>query len=204
MRRLIPNLLLICACASVSFGTFDHVISDSYEFGTFILNDESLLVTGAGAYGIFANNTSYVEVQHTAPLEQYVGGIYTFGLVDSSTLNYYGGEMGGFSIYDDAVATFSGGSVNYISSYQFAWRQEGHPSVLVPNPHITFVCDVDSVDLAGNLLTGNWLDGSGFSVTLSDRDGYDPVIENIQFIPEPATLLLFGIGGLAIRKKRSV
>ena len=202
MKRLIPNLLLICVCASVSFGVFDHEISDSYDFGI-TLNDESLLVTGAGALQIEARGTSYVEVQHTAPLEQYVGGIYTLDLDDFSTLNYYGGEMSAFIIYDDALATFSGGSVNYMSSYQFAWRWEGTcPSVLVPNPHITFVCDVDSVDLTGNLLTGNWLDGSGFSVTLVDQTGYDSVYSNINFIPEPATLLLFGVGGLILRKRR--
>ena len=204
MKRLLANLLLVCVCASVSFGTFDYVISDAYEFGTFMLNSESLLVTGAGADGIFANDTSYVEVQNTAPLQQHVGGIYDLILDDFSTMNYYGGEMGGISIYHDAVATFSGGRIDYISSYQFAWRLEGtYPSVLVPNPHITFICDVDSVDLTGNLLTGNWLDGSGFSVTLVDRDGYSPVIENIQFIPEPASLLLLGAGGLLLRKRKS-
>jgi len=61
---------------------------------------------------------------------------------------------------------------------------------------------VDSIDLTGNLLTGNWLDGSGFSVTLLDQTGYDPVYSNINFVPEPATLALFGLGGLLLRKKR--
>ena len=190
MKRLIPNLLLFCVCASVSFGTFDYEISDSYK-GSVTLNSESLLVTGAGCISIFAKGTSYV------------GGIYTLGLAGFSTMNYYGGETGNFYIYDDAVATFSGGRIDYMSSYQFAWRWEGTcPSVLVPNPHITFICDVDSVNLTGNLLTGNWLDDSSFSVTLVDQAGYDSVYSNINFIPEPASLLLLGLGGLLIRRKK--
>ena len=194
MKRLLPCLLLFPVFVPVSFGeiTFDYTISDTYEFGTFMLDGESLLVTGAGADGIFAQGESYVEVRDTAPLEQHVGGIYTFGLDDFSILNFYDGEMGGFSIYDDATATFSGGRIDYISSFQ--------DSDLIK--HITFVADLDSIDLTGNSLTGNWLDGSGFSVTLLDQTGYDSVYSNINFVPEPATLLLFSLGAIGLRRQR--
>ena len=194
MKRLFLCLLLLPVFVPVSFGeiVFDYTISDTYEFGIFQLNGESLLVTGAGAYQIDAKGESYIEVQNTAPLEENIGGIYTFGLDDFSILNFYDGEMGGFRIYDDATATFSGGSINYISS-----RQDSDLT-----KHITFIADVDSINLAGNLLTGNWLDDSSFSITLLDQTGYDSVYSNINFIPEPATISLFGLGGLLLRKKR--
>ena len=188
-------MVLIGLCASVSFGelNFDYVISDAtgYEGGV-TLNSESLLITGAGALAIDAFGESYIEVQNTSTLEQFVGGVYNLHLTDFSSMNYYNGEMGGFSIYDDATATFSGGSINYISSYQDSDLME----------HITFIADLDSIDLTGNLLTGNWLDGSGFSVTLQDQTGYDSVYSNINFVPEPATAVLFGLGFLLLRKKR--
>jgi len=194
MKRLLLSLILVGVCSSVSFGeiTFDYTISDTYEFGTFMLDGESLLVTGAGADGIFAQGESYIEVQNTAPLEQNVGGIYAFGLDDFSILNYYGGETNIFSIYDDATTLFSGGRIDYIRSYQDSDLTK----------HITFIADLDSIDLTGNLLTGNWLNGSSFSVTLLDQTGYDPVYSNINFIPEPATLALFGLGCLLLRKRK--
>ena len=194
MKRLLLGMVLIGLYASVSFGeiTFDYTISDTYEGGV-MLNSESLLITGAGALQIVAKGESYIEVQGTDPLQQFVGGIYTFGLDDFSILNYYDGEMGGFNIYDDAVATFSGGRIDYISSFQDSDLTK----------HITFIADLDSIDLTGNLLTGDWLSGGGsFSITLQDQTGYDSVYSNINFVPEPATLALFAIGALLLRKKK--
>lgn len=194
MKRLIPSLLLIAVCGSVSWGAFDYTISDTYHYGTLQLNgEESLLITGAGVYELEANGANYIEVQDTAPLQENVGGIYTFDLEYQSTLRFYDGEMGGFGIYDNSEAVFSGGSIDYISSYQDSDIKK----------HITFICDVASVSLTGNLLTGDWLDGKGsFSVTLLNQSGYDSVYSNIQFIPEPATLFFLGLGGLLIRPKK--
>ncbi|HIJ71370.1 MAG TPA: PEP-CTERM sorting domain-containing protein [Planctomycetes bacterium] len=193
MKRLIPCLLLLPVFVTISFGeiVFDYTISDTYE-GSVMLNSESLLVTGAGALQIDAKGESYIEVQGTDPLQQFVGGIYTLDLDDFSILNYYDGETSLFTIYDDATATFSGGSINYISSFQ--------DSDLIQ--HITFIADVDSIDLTGNLLTGDWLnDGGSFSITLLDQTGYDSVYSNINFVPEPATIALFGLGYLLLRKR---
>ena len=191
MKRLIPCLMVVSICVPATFGAFDYTISDNYEF-LVDLNSQSLLVTGAGALQITAKGESYIEVINTDPLQENVGGIYTLGLDDYSTMNYYGGEMGGFRIYDEAEAVFSGGSILGISSYQDSDIKK----------HITFICDVDSVKLTGNLLTGNWLDGKGsFSITLQNQSGYDSVYSNIQFIPEPATMALVVFGGLILKRK---
>ncbi len=195
MKRLIPCLLLFAIFVSMSFGeiVFDYTISDAYYHGVLTLvNSESLLVTGAGADTIEANGESYIEVQNTSPLEQNVGGIYDLNLDDFSTMNYYDGETGLFDIRGDAIATFSGGRIDYIRSFQDSDLTK----------HITFIADLDSIDLTGSLLTGNWLDDSSFSITLLDQTGYDPVYSNINFVPEPATIALFGLGGLLLRKRK--
>lgn len=191
MKKLLLSLLLIGFYTSVSFAAFDYVISDTYQ-GSITLNSESLLITGAGALQIDTNGESYIEVQNTLPLEQFVGGIYSLFLDDFSSMNYYNGEMGSFNIYDDAEAMFSGGRIDYISSFQDSDLTK----------HITFIADLGSINLTGDLLTGDWLGGGGsFSITLQDQAGYDSVYSNINFVPEPATLILFTLGGLLIRRK---
>ena len=194
MKRLIPFVMVAWVCASVSFGNFDITISNTYEGGTTFLESQSLLITGGGANIIEANGSSYIEVQNTAtPLQQGSAGIYALDLDDTSNLNFFNGALGGFYIYEDAQAVFSGGSIGFLHSYQ--------DSDLLK--HITFICDVDSVSLAGNLLTGDWLDGKGsFSITLVNQPNYDSVYSNIHFVPEPATLVLFALGGLLLRRRK--
>jgi hypothetical protein len=53
------------------------------------------------------------------------------------------------------------------------------------------------------MLTGTWQDYSTFNIHLLDRQGYSPVMENIQFtiIPEPVSLMLLAVGGMLIRKR---
>lgn len=193
MKRLFFGLFLVGLYTSVSFGAFDYVISDTYEGGLTFDGSDSLLITGAGALTIDAFDESYIEVQGTDPLQQFVGGIYDLNLHDFSTMNYYGGETGLFDIRGDALATFDGGQIDYIRSFQ--------DSDIVK--HMTFIADLDSIDLTGDLLTGDWLGGGSFSITLLDQSGYDSVYSNISFQnPEPGTLALLGLGALVLRKKK--
>jgi len=82
----------------------------------------------------------------------------------------------------------------------------GQPPEIVWTPHITMICDVESVayNEGTRRLTGNWLDGSAFNIQLIDEThlGYDPVIENIRFIPEPGTVALLGLGGVMLWRRR--
>ena len=209
MRKLVLLWMGVWVCSSVALGAFDFTISDTYDGGTVTLNSESLLVAGAGAHEIRARGHSYVEVQDTAPLELGTGGIYGLVLYDTSQMTFLGGELGDLVIRGDATATLSGGRIDYIASYQY---------VPMPNdiayPRIEMVVRSWSHNDQTNLLTGSWnVDNDNdsefdtFSMQLHDQAGYDPVLENITFtiIPEPMTLLFFGLGGLAVRgfRKRS-
>ncbi len=114
-----------------------------------------------------------------------------------------GGEIGTLSIGSYATAILSGGRIWEIYSGQAAWAMLGDPPTLTWDPHITMICDVDSVvyNEGTRRLTGNWLDGSAFNIQLLDRTawGYDPAIENIRFIPEPGTLALLSLCGVLMR-----
>ncbi len=202
MKRLIPCLLVV-ACVSISMGAFDHTISSSYEYGVFELdNSESLLVTGAGANHIDAKGSSYTEVQNTAPLQLNVGGIYTLDLSGTSSLSYYGGETSALHLYEDATAVLSGGSINSISSHQRPLSGDYPPSYW--DKHIEIICKTYDYNTSTKLLTGTWTDDLAFSIQLVDQSEYYSAISNIEFtiIPEPATMLLVGLGGLLIRCKK--
>jgi hypothetical protein len=78
---------------------------------------------------------------------------------------------------------------------------------------ITMYCDLDSLGYTNiflsssdyhnsiDLLTGNYLNGDPFSIELYHYGGWNDPIDSFIFIPEPATLMLFGIGALLIRKR---
>lgn len=197
MRKIVLLCLGIMVCSSVTLGAFDFTISSGYHGPQMLEGEESLLMTGGGVIEIRARDFSYVEVQGTTPLQINVGGIYDLNLYDSSSLLVTGGEIGGIDFRNNATAVLQGGSILHISSFQY---------VPMPNniayPHITIDCQLDSVvyDSQTNVVAGNWKNGDPFSIQLHDQSGYDPVMQNIEFVPEPATLLLFGVGGFGVRR----
>ncbi|MCI0499275.1 MAG: PEP-CTERM sorting domain-containing protein, partial [Planctomycetales bacterium] len=69
--------------------------------------------------------------------------------------------------------------------------------------HITIECLDHFYDTNTKLLTGHWLDTAAFSIQLIDVQGYSSAIQNIQFVPEPATLTLLCFGGFLLRRKRN-
>jgi hypothetical protein len=121
------------------------------------------------------------------------GDVGSFLMRNNSKLNVSAGDLRWLGIYDDSIAVLKGGNINTISSQQ-------SPSTV---KHITMICDVDSVSISNNLLTGKWLDGSSFSISLYNQAGYSSVYSNIQFIPEPATLVLLAAGGLLLRRRKA-
>lgn len=207
MRKIVLLWMGVWVCSSVSYAVWDYTIGDGqYEYGSVRLyDDETLLVTGGGANEIVAYDSSYVEVQATTPpLQVDVGGINSLNLRQNSTMNYYGGETSGFYIYENAKAVLQGGSILHISSYQDVFNvivgrdEDGNP---IFNTHIEMYVSEYSYDEVTNKLTGLWWDDTAFDVQLHDDPRYEKVIDNIKFtIPEPATLLLFGLGGLILRK----
>ena len=179
--------------------------NDDFVESLSLRDQETLLMTGGGIDHLMMFDSSSADVYSTNPLLEGDGGIWFLTLAGYSQLEFSGGGIHEFVIGSYAQALLSGGRIDEIRSYQSAWQYGGDPPALLPDPHITIVCDLDSVNhnIETNVLTGNWLAGTGFEIQLIDVDGYSPAIENIQFVPEPATLLLVGAGGLLLRRKRN-
>jgi len=100
-----------------------------------------------------------------------IGGVTTYLRTgDSGTVNIYGGEI------RDSIETWNGGTIN-IYGYGFSY-------------------DPSAGNWNGGQLSGLWLDGTAFQIDLYDAQTYD----SINFVPEPSSLLLFLIGGWAVKR----
>jgi hypothetical protein len=204
MKRLCFLLMVAVVCGSSVYGGYDYVI----EKGRYGLPDldgyETLLMTGGGGSGMHMTDHSSARIEGTSPLDAETGGIWHLVAAGESHLEFLGGEVHQLSVDSFATAVLAGGRIDRINSGQQAWKYAGEPPTLQWNAHITFVCDLASVDYntQTKMLTGNWRNGTAFNIQLIDEAGYSSVIENIQFIPEPATLLLMGAGMMLMRKRR--
>jgi hypothetical protein len=117
-----------------------------------------------------------------------------------------------FDIMSDAKVTFSGGRIDEIwCDQQVPWIWVGDPPRRIRNKHIEFICRNKHWDPVTHYLSGTWdvdnnKDGllDTFNIKLVDMSNAPPVIDNIKFtyVPEPASLLLLGLGGLLLRRRR--
>ena len=196
-------ILTLLACLAVpAHATYYEITTDIYTPGLTLQTGDSLYMTDGGFdnLALFGDSTALIE--GTATLEEFFGGIWELDLAGDSHLDFSGGELRNLDMGNNATATLSGGLIESIYSNQWVPYTPGRDGVPNPNIKLYYSGDLPTVD-ENDLLTGTWLGGGAFAIELHDITGYDPVIENIEFIPEPATLALLACGGLLLRKRRS-
>ncbi|MCX5636987.1 MAG: PEP-CTERM sorting domain-containing protein, partial [Planctomycetota bacterium] len=147
---------------------------------------------------------SVAEIKNTTSLSVYPpGGIWDLGLWGWSRLKFSGGEISWIDIGGNATATLSGGKIGTIRS-GYMWGGWGPIEIICRD----YSYNPTSKKLAGTWNVDNNNDGQfdAFNIQLVDAGGYyDTTINNIKFtiIPEPLTLILFGLGGLFLQRRSS-
>jgi len=124
---------------------------------------------------------------------------------DNGQITMSGGSVDNLCAFDNSQVTMSGGSVE--GSLYAGWSYNSYNSTLTISGS-NFAINGHSADygeygpmgeysIRGGILTGTLANGdlldNGFSIFDNSK---------LILIPEPATLLLLGLGGLVLRKKR--
>ncbi len=154
-------------------------------------------------------NTSFIFGHENSKINILGGSVYLLGCIDSCQVNISGGSItfvlssGGSSRVD-----ISGGSIGSIGGWLELWEQSmiqifGYDFAVDGMPfgygELTSIYGGDPWGEPLRHLTGTLQSGE-----LIDNDFYIGHDARIVLIPEPATLLLLGLGSLALLKKRKI
>ncbi|MEN6309311.1 MAG: PEP-CTERM sorting domain-containing protein [Anaerohalosphaeraceae bacterium] len=186
MKPIMISLFIIILNVS-TFATSYTITSGYFETKTF-KNSDTLIMTGGGGDSILGKDNCVLDIKNTSsPYVSGVSGLGHINMDDNSRLYFSGGSLRSLDIVDDAFAVLSGGQIGKIVTYYPISDQK----------HITIYCQ-PGWTYQNYEFSGRWLDDTPFNIELASQYTSN-VFDNITVIPEPATMLLLGMGGLWLR-----
>lgn len=208
MKRVIPILMVLSCIPFIYAGYSDGLIGPGEEEGYVEWSSGLLTVDGGGAAIIEVLSPARLEVRSTSVPDQNwnYGGILDIVIYGQAHMDYYGGSTQELTVRGNATADLYGGRIDYISSFRRAEWLNGQPInqkvTIHANPGWSWTKENNVI----RGVTGQWLNTTtSFNIrfTTNGEDfGYDPVWTNVRVIPEPTTMLLFGVGGTCLFCKR--
>ena len=183
-------------------------------------NYDTLLMIGGTIENITIGGYAIANIEGTSPLGSLPGdgGIWALTVGAYGTLNLSGGEIKDMEAQNDSIINMTGGSVDYFEMHS---RSRSHlyggqigtlasdQTPVPPNAdgvtnRINIYCLAGySYDDGSNMLSGQWWDGTDFSIHLLDIGNY-PTYDLIEFhVPEPGTIVFLGLGSIWLRRRFS-
>ena len=143
---------------------------------------------GAVKYHLSARHTSTVAIS---------GGTVSWLFPqDSSTVNISGGTVYQLVPLDSSTVNVSGGTVVYDLDARNTSTVTFHGQDFILGTGLSL--NGDRV-LGTGTLSGKWFDGTAWAVNISRNDAS----ATIRVVPEPATVSLLALGGLAVMRRRA-
>lgn len=169
-------------------GTFTVEENDSYN-NTLVYNSATVDMTGGDILSLDLLNSSTADISD---------GSITQGLLawNDSTVNITGGTVGwGIDASDSSTVNLYGGVIS-------DWLYATDDSVVNIYGY-GFSYDSEAGGWNGGQLSGYWLDDTPFTIDLLDNIAVDSTYyDHVNLVPEPCSLILIGVGGVLVRRKR--
>jgi hypothetical protein len=196
MTRHLVYIVVILICGQWALGTnwYSGNVSigagDLYGSG-YLWNSATLSMTGGQMQSLNTFGSSSTDIS---------GGVISSGIdvYESSNLTVSGGQVGGYlEAYDNGTVTLSGGSIS-----GWVYAEDG---AVINVYGYDFNYDPTGGNKNGGELRGIWAGGEAFTLDFLDNLSVGSTYYghvSLHEIPEPATLLLVGLGGLILRNRR--
>jgi len=162
-------------------------MTDGYASFLFGLDDATVSISG-GAIGL-------LSASHNSAVNIYGGVVTDFsGSLTGGSLNVFGGGLSNLLAGNSSIIDIYGGEMLTFSGIEHSTTTfHGQDFVLGDGLFL----DGDEV-LGTGALSGKWFDGTAWSVNIQQNDATAAILA----IPEPATLSLLAMGGLAVMRRR--
>jgi hypothetical protein len=182
--------------SNISGGTIDYLSSEQYSTtnisggmaSTVVSRDEHTTSNISG--GTISNLLAQAGITNI-----FDGTIKNFIAENSGTANISGGSITD-NLYADNFSTvnISGGTIN---GYLYA-RDSGIANIFGQNFQYGTGLSLSGNRVIGTgILSGEWLDGTPWAINIIKNSSTATIL----VIPEPATLLLLGVGAVILRKR---